>query len=69
MEAKLLLFPWLVSILDSSIALFRIAIRPFAEQWSITHRSPSPSLVAELGNLGNFGSLGNFGNQRSCHEI
>jgi hypothetical protein len=63
MEAKLLLFPRLVSVLDSSIALFRIAIRPFAEQWSITQRSPSPSLVAKPG------SLGSFGNQRSCHEI
>lgn len=40
MEAKLLLIPWLVSVLYSSIPLFWLAIHPFAGRWRRMHRSP-----------------------------
>lgn len=40
MEAKLLLIPWLVSVVYSSIPLFWFAIHPFADSWRRMHRSP-----------------------------
>lgn len=40
MEAKLLLIPWLVSLLYSSIPLFWIAVHPFADRWCGMRRSP-----------------------------
>src|SRR5689334_19781335 len=40
MEAKLLLIPWMVSVLYSSIPLFWFAIHPFAGSWRKMNRSP-----------------------------
>jgi len=40
MEAKLLLIPWMVSVLYSSIPLFWLAIHPFAGSWRKMDRSP-----------------------------
>ncbi|MGC2697188.1 MAG: isoprenylcysteine carboxylmethyltransferase family protein [Candidatus Angelobacter sp.] len=40
MEAKLLLIPWMVSVLYSSIPLFWFAIHPFAHSWRRMNRSP-----------------------------
>lgn len=40
MEAKLLLIPWMASVLYSSIPFFWFAIHPFAGAWQRKHRSP-----------------------------
>jgi hypothetical protein len=40
MEAKLLLIPWMVSVLYSSIPLFWFAIHPFVRSWRRMGRSP-----------------------------
>jgi hypothetical protein len=40
MEAKLLLIPWMVSVVYSSIPLFWFAIHPFAGPWRRMNRSP-----------------------------
>jgi hypothetical protein len=40
MEAKLLLIPWMVSVVYSSIPLFWFAIHPFAGWWRRMSRSP-----------------------------
>jgi protein-S-isoprenylcysteine O-methyltransferase Ste14 len=40
MEAKLLLIPWMVSVVYSSIPLFWFAIHPFARSWRRMNRSP-----------------------------
>ena len=40
MEAKLLLIPWLVSVVYSSIPLFWFVIHPFADSWRNMRRSP-----------------------------
>jgi len=40
MEAKLLLIPWMASVLYSSIPLFWFAIHPFAGSWRRMGRSP-----------------------------
>jgi protein-S-isoprenylcysteine O-methyltransferase Ste14 len=40
MEAMLLLIPWMVSVLYSSIPLFWFAIHPFAASWRKMDRSP-----------------------------
>jgi protein-S-isoprenylcysteine O-methyltransferase Ste14 len=40
MEAKLLLIPWMVSVLYSSIPLFWFAIHPFTDRWRRMLRSP-----------------------------
>ena len=40
MEAKLLLIPWMASVLYSSIPLFWFAIHPFAGSWRRLNRSP-----------------------------
>jgi len=40
MEAKLLLIPWMVSVLYSSIPLFWFAIHPFAGSWRKMEHSP-----------------------------
>ncbi|HZU29897.1 MAG TPA: methyltransferase [Candidatus Angelobacter sp.] len=40
MEAKLLLIPWMASVIYSSIPLFWFAIHPFATRWRKMHRSP-----------------------------
>jgi protein-S-isoprenylcysteine O-methyltransferase Ste14 len=40
MEAKLLLIPWLASVLYSSIPLFWFIIHPFAGRWRRMQRSP-----------------------------
>jgi methanethiol S-methyltransferase len=40
MEARLLLIPWMASVLYSSIPLFWFAIHPFADFWARMDRSP-----------------------------
>lgn len=40
MVAKLLLIPWMASVLYSSIPLFWFAIHPFADSWRSMSRSP-----------------------------
>jgi protein-S-isoprenylcysteine O-methyltransferase Ste14 len=40
MEAKLLLIPWMTSVLYSSIPVFWFAIHPFARSWQRMSRSP-----------------------------
>jgi protein-S-isoprenylcysteine O-methyltransferase Ste14 len=40
MEAKLLLIPWMASVLYSSIPVFWFAIHPFARSWRRMDRSP-----------------------------
>lgn len=40
MEAKLLLIPWGIAVVYSSIPLFWFAIHPFATNWRRMHRSP-----------------------------
>jgi protein-S-isoprenylcysteine O-methyltransferase Ste14 len=40
MEAKLLLIPWMVSVIYGSIPLFWFAIHPFAPAWRRMRRSP-----------------------------
>jgi len=40
MEAKLLLIPWMASVLYSSIPLFWFVIHPFADSWRRMGRSP-----------------------------
>lgn len=40
MEAKLLLIPWLASVLYGSIPLFWVIIHPFAGRWRRMRRSP-----------------------------
>ena len=45
MQDKLLLVPWAVAIVYSSIPLFWFAIHPFAESWRRMKRSPYRALV------------------------
>lgn len=45
MEAKLLLIPWMVSVLYGSIPLFWFAIHPFADSWRKMRRSPYVALL------------------------
>ena len=45
MEAKLLLVPWAVAIMYSSIPLFWLAIHPFAHSWRRMKRSPYLALL------------------------
>jgi Phospholipid methyltransferase len=45
MEAKLLLIPWMASVLYSSIPLFWFSIHPFASSWRRMGRSPYPLLL------------------------
>lgn len=45
MEAKLLLIPWLVGVVYSSIPLFWFAIHPFAARWRRMKRSPYRALL------------------------
>jgi len=45
MEAKLLLIPWLVGVVYSSIPLFWFAIHPFAARWRRMKRSPYLALL------------------------
>ena len=45
MEAKLLLVPWFVTVLYSSIPLFWFAIHPFADRWQTMKRSPYRALL------------------------
>jgi len=45
MEAKLLLVPWFVTVLYSSIPLFWFAIHPFAGRWQTMKRSPYRALL------------------------
>ncbi len=40
MEAKLLLIPWMASVLYSSVPLFWFVVHPFAGSWRRMHRSP-----------------------------
>ena len=45
MEAKLLLIPWLVGVVYSSIPLFWFAIHPLAARWRKMKRSPYLALL------------------------
>jgi protein-S-isoprenylcysteine O-methyltransferase Ste14 len=45
MEAKLLLLPWFMGVLYSSIPLFWFAIHPFAGRWRKFQRSPYQVLL------------------------
>lgn len=45
MEAKLLLIPWGVAVVYSSIPLFWFAIHPFASSWRRMKRSPYRALL------------------------
>jgi hypothetical protein len=45
MEAKLLLIPWMASVVYSSIPLFWFAIHPFAGVWRRMNRSPYSLLL------------------------
>lgn len=40
MEAKLLLIPWMASVLYSSVPLFWFVVHPFAQSWRRMGRSP-----------------------------
>lgn len=40
MEAKLLLIPWMASVLYSSVPLFWFVVHPFADSWRRMGRSP-----------------------------
>jgi len=45
MEAKLLLIPWGIAVVYSSIPLFWFAIHPFADSWRGMQRSPYRALL------------------------
>lgn len=45
MEAKLLLIPWMIAVIYSSIPLFWFAIHPFAARWRKMQRSPYRALL------------------------
>ncbi|HEU4414914.1 MAG TPA: isoprenylcysteine carboxylmethyltransferase family protein, partial [Candidatus Angelobacter sp.] len=45
MEEKLLLIPWMVSVLYSSVPLFWFAIHPLAPRWRKMHGSPYKLLL------------------------
>ena len=45
MEAKLLLIPWMIAVIYSSIPLFWFAIHPFAGRWQRMQRSPYRALL------------------------
>jgi protein-S-isoprenylcysteine O-methyltransferase Ste14 len=45
MEAKLLLIPWMIAVLYSSIPLFWFAIHPFAARWRRMRKSPYRALL------------------------
>jgi protein-S-isoprenylcysteine O-methyltransferase Ste14 len=45
MEAKLLLVPWLVAVVYTSIPLFWFVIHPFAGKWREMRRSPYRALL------------------------
>jgi protein-S-isoprenylcysteine O-methyltransferase Ste14 len=45
MEAKLLLIPWMMAVIYSSIPLFWFAIHPFAARWRRMHNSPYRALL------------------------
>ena len=45
MEAKLLLIPWMIAVIYSSIPLFWFAIHPFAGRWRRMRRSPYRALL------------------------
>jgi len=45
MEARLLLIPWMIAVIYSSIPLFWFAIHPFAGRWRRMQRSPYRALL------------------------
>ena len=45
MEAKLLLTPWIIAVIYSSIPLFWFVIHPFAGRWQRMNRSPYRALL------------------------
>ncbi len=45
MEAKLLLIPWMIAVIYSSIPLFWFVIHPFAGHWRRMNRSPYRALL------------------------
>jgi protein-S-isoprenylcysteine O-methyltransferase Ste14 len=45
MEEKLLLIPWMIAVIYSSIPLFWFAIHPFAARWRRMQRSPYRALL------------------------
>jgi protein-S-isoprenylcysteine O-methyltransferase Ste14 len=45
MEAKLLLIPWMMAVIYSSIPLFWLAIHPFAARWRRMQKSPYRALL------------------------
>ena len=45
MESKLLLIPWMIAVLYSSIPLFWFVIHPFARRWQRMSRSPYRALL------------------------
>src|SRR5690242_16163701 len=45
MEAKLLLIPWMATVIYSSVPLFWFPIHPFAARWRRMKRSPYRALL------------------------